>query len=181
MEAAIRLELVAQRQMSSPATYPLEPDAVYIVKLITNLGIIEIQLLPEDSPIAVENFLGLAAAGWFDGNSFFEVFPGRLVETGDPSGTGFGGPGYTLADEISPRLAFDMPGMVAMSSIAPDTNGSQFFISLAPLPELTGTRTIFGRVLSGLEILNGLAAREPITDLLEPPQLNIERVEIELR
>ncbi len=181
LEAAIRLELVAQQQMSSPATYPLDPEAVYIAKLITNLGIIEIQLLPGESPKAVENFLGLAAAGWFDGNPFFEVIPGRLVETGDPSGTGFGGPGYTFADEISPRLTFDVPGLVAMSSIAPDTNGSQFFISLAPLPDLTGTRTIFGRVITGLEFLQGLAAREPITDLLEPPQLSIERVEVEPR
>ncbi len=181
LEAAIRLDLLSQNQLASPPEYPLDIDAVYQVTLVTNLGPIRIQLFPREAPHAVENFLGLADLGWYDGNAFYEVIPGRLAASGDPSGTGFGSPGYTFKDEISSMLSFSSPGMVSMSSMAPDTNGSRFFISLSPLPELDGSRTIFGRVISGLELLQELPARDPSTDLLQEPALTIERVEVVIR
>jgi cyclophilin family peptidyl-prolyl cis-trans isomerase/protein-disulfide isomerase len=181
LEAAIRLELVSQNQLSSPPVYELDLDAVYLATLVTNLGEIQIQLFPREAPQTVGNFLGLAELGWYDGNAFYEVIPGRLAATGDPSGTGFGSPGYSFKDEISSTLSFAAAGMVAMSSMAPDTNGSRFFVSLSPLPELNGSRTIFGRVISGMEHLQELPARDPSADLLQEPAIIIERVEVVVR
>jgi len=181
MEAAVRLELLGQKQFASPPTFEIDPEQIYFANLQLAAGTITIQLLPEYAPVAVANFIYLAEAGWFDNMPIYAVSPGRLVETGDPSGTGFGGPGYSFPDEITPQLGFDQPGMVAMSSSGPDTNGSQFFISLAPLPELDGARTIFGRVTAGLDYLRNLPARDALEDLLTPAEGVIKHVEIEIR
>ncbi len=181
LEAAIRLELLSSRQYESPPPMLIDPEATYRATLHLDRGEIVIDLLPASAPMAVNSFVFLARQGWFDGSIFHRVLPGTLAETGDPSGTGLGGPGYFFATELDPALTFDEAGVVALSSAGLGTNGSQFFISLAPLPQFNGTRSVFGRVVSGLEILQGLARRDPLFDLLNPPGATILSVTIEER
>jgi cyclophilin family peptidyl-prolyl cis-trans isomerase len=159
----------------------IDPEATYRATLQLDRGEIVIDLFPASAPMAVNSFVFLAGQGWFDGCIFHRVLPGTLAETGDPSGTGLGGPGYFFATEIDPALTFEEAGVVALTSAGLGTNGSQFFITLAPLPQLNGTRSVFGRVASGLEILQGLARRDPLFNLLNPPGATILRVTIEER
>jgi len=138
----------------------------------TSKGAIVIELYGDKAPKTVENFVKLAKDGFYHGVLFHRVIPGFMVQTGDPTGTGRGGPGYTFEDEISPDLRHDGPGVVSMANRGPDTNGSQFFITLAATPWLDGKHTIFGRVLEGQVVAEQIAAverdgsdrpREPIT------------------
>lgn len=108
--------------------------------------------------MAVNNFIFLARSGWYDGIPFHRAEPGFVIQTGDPSGTGYGNPGYYFTTEAAPGLTFDRPGLVGMSNTGADTNGSQFFITYAAQPELNGQFTIFGEVLSGLDVLASLSA-----------------------
>jgi cyclophilin family peptidyl-prolyl cis-trans isomerase len=179
LEAAVRLELLAQRQFDGPPPMAIDREAGYTATLELDAGDVVIQLLPDLAPEAVNSFVFLAEQGWFNGTTFFRVEPGAWVETGDPSETGFGDPGYHLPDEIDPRLTFDEPGRVALSSVGPGSGGSRFIISLAPLPVLNGSRTIFGRVVDGLELLGELPARDPAADLISPGAAVIRRVRIE--
>ncbi len=178
-EFLVRLELLAGRQVSGRPEMTLDPAKSYTAILETKGGDIVIQLLPDSAPEAVNSFITLARQGWFDGMEIYRVEPDILVESGDPSGTGLGDAGYHLPDEIDPRLGFDRPGMVALSSAGPGTGGSRFFITLRPLPDLTGSRTIFGRVIEGLDLLQGLEARDPAQDLLSPGAAVIRRVRVE--
>jgi cyclophilin family peptidyl-prolyl cis-trans isomerase len=109
----------------------------------------------------VNSFLFLAGNGWFDDITFHRVIPGFMAQTGDPSGTGRGNAGYFFQNEIDPNLKFDRAGMVGMANQGPDTNGSQFFITYAPASHLDGAYTIFGQVLSGMEVLEKLTPRNP--------------------
>jgi cyclophilin family peptidyl-prolyl cis-trans isomerase/protein-disulfide isomerase len=179
LEAYIRLELMdANRQLDYPP-YSLSEGKVYLAHLELNIGEVILQLYPDSAPLAVNNFIYLAEQGWYDDNPIFRVIPGRLVEAGDPSGTGFVDQGYHYTIETDPALVFDQPGFVAVSSSGPNTNGSRFFITLAALPEFDGTRTIFGKVIEGLELLSNLEAREPMEDLLSAPQVIIKTITIE--
>lgn len=179
LEAAIRLELLSSRQYETAPPMLIDLDRSYTATLHLEQGEIVIDLFPSSAPMAVNSFVFLARQGWFDGSIFHRVLPGNLAETGDPSGTGLGGPGYFFATELDPALTFGEAGVVALSSAGMGTNGSQFFISLAPLPQFNGTRTIFGEVVSGLEILQGLGRRDPLFDLLNPPGATILSVTIE--
>jgi peptidyl-prolyl cis-trans isomerase B (cyclophilin B) len=181
LESYIRLDLLTISQYDSYPPMILEDDAQYIARIELERGELLIQLYPDHAPLAVNNFIFLTQEGWFDGNPFHTIVPGAYVESGDPTGTGLGGPGYYFADEISDALTFDDAGILAMSSSGPNTNGSKFFITLAPLPELNNSRTIFGRVLDGLDLLTGLNARQPLDDFLEPPEVVILSVTIEVR
>jgi peptidylprolyl isomerase len=125
-----------------------------VVILETNQGIIEVRLLPEAAPKACENFSGLAEKGYYNGVIFHRVIKGFMIQGGDPTGTGRGGEsfwGSPFADEVSPQLAFDKPGLLAMANAGAGTNGSQFFITTAPAPWLNMKHTIFGEVVSGYE------------------------------
>jgi cyclophilin family peptidyl-prolyl cis-trans isomerase/protein-disulfide isomerase len=179
LEAAIRLELLTGRQYLAAPPMLIDPAVPLTATLHLDLGDVVIELLPASAPTAVNSFVFLAREGWFDGNPFHRVIPGMLAETGDPSGTGLGGPGYFFGDELDPDLDFSEPGVVALSSAGLGTNGSQFFITLGPLPQLDGARTIFGRVVSGLEILASLERRDPLLDLLTPPGATILSVTID--
>jgi cyclophilin family peptidyl-prolyl cis-trans isomerase/protein-disulfide isomerase len=181
MEAAVRLEILGQQQFASPPELEIDPEKLYFAHLQLTQGTVDIQLLPAYAPRTVANFIFLAQSGWYDNNPIYTVLPDRLIESGDPSGTGFGNPGYTLPDEINTQISFNQPGMIAMSSSGPDTNGSRYFISLTDLSDLNGTRTIFGRVISGLDILRELSARDALEDLLTQPESSIQHVEIEIR
>jgi cyclophilin family peptidyl-prolyl cis-trans isomerase len=160
LERTVRLELLKERQYDQYPDTVIDPQRDYLAVLHTALGDISLALDARQTPVAVNSFVFLAREGWFDGNLFYRVVPGQAAFTGDPSGTGLGGPGYLFADEIIPGLRFDRPGVVALDNAGPDTNGSRFFISLAPLPQSDGQYTIFGRVAGGLAILSRFAPRD---------------------
>jgi len=122
--------------------------------LETSEGRIEIELYANEAPKTTTNFLKLAKEGFYDGVIFHRVIPGFMVQTGDPTGTGRGGPGYTIPDEFSKELRHDQPGLLSMANTGrPDTGGSQFFITVAPTPWLDGKHAIFGRVTQGMEVV----------------------------
>jgi peptidylprolyl isomerase len=127
------------------------------VVLETNQGNIEITLFTDKAPKTVENFVGLIKKGYYNGLIFHRVIKGFMIQGGDPTGTGSGGTslwGKDFADEISPDLAFDKPGILAMANRGPDTNGSQFFITTAPTTWLNGHHTIFGVVSQGYDVVS---------------------------
>lgn len=119
-----------------------------------------IELYADKAPIAVNSFVFLSCKGFFDGVTYHRVLDGFMAQGGDPTGTGMGGPGYEFVNEES-DLTFDRAGRVAMANAGRDTNGSQFFITFAPVEYLNGDYTIFGRVISGLDVVNGLTRRNP--------------------
>lgn len=160
----------------------------------TSLGSFTVRLMPEHAPRTVENFVGLAtgAREWtdprdgsrrteplYDGTVFHRVIDGFMIQGGDPTGTGRGGPGYRFEDECPPGgPAFDRPGLLAMANAGPGTNGCQFFVTVAPTPWLTGHHTIFGEVTEGYEVIEAIskvptgAMDRPLADVV------LERVEI---
>src|SRR5947208_10346573 len=150
--------------MSAPAQ---EKKGLVYATLKTSMGDIVIQLFDDKAPKTVANFVGLAngTKEWTDpktrektkrplynGTIFHRVIPGFMIQGGDPLGNGQGGPGYEFANEISPSLRFETKGRLAMANAGPDTNGSQFFITVAPQPKLDGGYSIFGQVVEGMPV-----------------------------
>ncbi len=168
LSAAVALDALAGRQFAAPDEV-IDPLRQYTATLHTERGDIEIVLYAEEAPLTVNSFVFLAEHDWFDGVTFHRVLPGQLAQAGDPSGTGYGGPGYTLPDEINPATGFDEAGLVAMATNGPNTGGSQFFITLAPAPNLTGRYTIFGRVTAGLDVVRALTPRDPAVNPYAAP------------
>lgn len=124
--------------------------------LETNQGAVEIKLMPEIAPKACENFTKLIEKGYYNGLVFHRVIKGFMIQGGDPTGTGRGGEsfwGKPFADEVSPSVQFNEPGILAMANAGPNTNGSQFFITVAKTPWLNMHHTIFGKVVSGYDIV----------------------------
>ena len=145
--------------------------------LHTNHGAISVELFDEDAPKTVENFTKLARDGFYDGVIFHRVIPDFMIQGGDPTGTGRGGPGYTFEDEINEHKV--VRGALAMANAGPDTNGSQFFVVTAEAtPWLDGKHTVFGRVTNGMDVVDTIEAVEtdPNDKPLEP--VSIERVEL---
>ncbi len=124
----------------------------------TPKGAIVFELYNDEAPKTVANFIKLARQGFYDGLIVHRVIPGFMIQTGDPTGTGRGGPGYTFADECSPKLHHEGSGVVSMANAGPNTNGSQFFITLAPTPWLDGKHSIFGHVIEGQAVVEAIAA-----------------------
>jgi peptidyl-prolyl cis-trans isomerase A (cyclophilin A) len=140
--------------------------------LETSLGTIKCELYPDQAPKTVENFVGLAKGTkewtdprtsekvtkpFYDGLTFHRVIPGFMIQGGDPLGTGIGDPGYKFEDEFDPSLRFDRPGRLAMANSGPNTNSSQFFITVAPTPHLNNRHTIFGQVVEGQDVAEKIA------------------------
>jgi len=161
MESTIALLVLGKRQYTQCPPFTIDSKKQYIATLETEKGNIVINLFADKAPLAVNSFVFLAREGWFDGVTFHRVLPGFMAQTGDPSGTGRGGPGYFFKNEIDPSLKFDKPGVVGMPNSGPDTNGSQFFITYAPAAHLDGKYTVFGQVLSGMDVLEKLTPRDP--------------------
>ena len=122
------------------------------VKIITAKGDVNINLLPDKSPVTVANFVNLAKKGYYDGLKFHRVIDNFMAQGGDPTGTGMGGPGYRLEDEVNKGLNFSKAGKLAMANAGPGTNGSQFFITTVPTEWLDGNHTIFGEVVSDADL-----------------------------
>lgn len=155
-------------QWSAPPAMQIDVNKKYTATLSLDKGDIVIELLAQAAPITVNNFVFLARAGYYDGMTFHRVLSGFMAQTGDPTGTGAGGPGYQFEDEIRPELVFDQPGLVAMANSGAGTNGSQFFITYVPTPHLNGAHTIFGRVIAGMDVAERLTLRDPAANPLEP-------------
>ena len=160
---------------------------------VTSIGSIKVRLLPDHAPKTVENFIGLASGtkeytdprsgmtktgNYYDGTIFHRVIPEFMIQGGDPTGTGTGGPGYQFEDEVAGGPSFSKPGYLAMANAGPGTNGSQFFITEAPATWLTGKHTIFGEVIEGMEVVNAIA-RAPRDGRDRPKEdVVLERVEV---
>jgi len=145
--------------------------------MTTNLGDIELELFDEDAPKTVENFRKLAGDGFYDGVVFHRVIPDFMIQGGDPTGTGMGGPGYTFEDEFNDHKV--ERGALAMANAGPNTNGSQFFVVTAEAtPWLDGKHTVFGRVTNGMEVVDTISGAA--TDANDKPRepILIERVEL---
>jgi cyclophilin family peptidyl-prolyl cis-trans isomerase len=163
----------------------LDPGASYTATMRTSCGTIEIELLRDIAPVGVNNFVFLAREGFYDGLTFHRIVPDFVVQGGDPAGDGTGGPGYEFETETSPKQAFDAAGLVAYANSGPDTNGSQFFITLGPTPQLdpgggAGEFTIFGRVTKGMKAVRALGA-QPVDGETPMQPVYIESVRIRER
>ena len=132
-----------------------------IAVIETNLGTIELELFEDKTPITTKNFIDLAEKGFYDGVIFHRVIDGFMIQGGDPTGTGMGGPDYTIADEFRDDLQFTGEGILAMANTGrPHTGGSQFFITLAATPWLNGHHTIFGKVTKGMDVVHKIGSTE---------------------
>lgn len=149
---------MAKRYDAAPPM-ALDPALGYTARLLTGKGEIAIRLRADVAPESVNSFVFLAREGFFDGCTFHRVIPGFVAQAGDPTGTGSGGPGYTVVDEIS-DLPFEA-GAVGMANAGPNTNGSQFFIALDDASHLNGRYTVFGEVSEGMDVALALSARDP--------------------
>ena len=149
-----------QRRFSAPPQFTIDPNKSYtaVIKMKSG-GEIRLQLLPKDAPQAVNNFVFLAKNRFYEGLTFHRVLPGFVAQGGDPQGTGFGGPGYTLPPDKN-ALKFD-PGVIAMAKSSQGVSGSQFFITLAPTPNLQGDFAVFGKVTSGMDVVQKITPRDP--------------------
>jgi peptidyl-prolyl cis-trans isomerase B (cyclophilin B) len=161
----------------APPSGTLDLHKTYTARYKTERGEIVCQLHARQAPLTVENFVNLARAGFYDGTTFHRVIPGFMAQGGDPTGTGRGGPGYSFRDEFTPELRHDAAGVLSMANAGPGTNGSQFFLTLAPTPHLDGRHTVFGRVTDGMDVLRSIRERDPMGD--PKPGDRIDTIEIE--
>jgi peptidyl-prolyl cis-trans isomerase B (cyclophilin B) len=136
----------------------------------TSRGGIEGTIFASKVPMTAANFLNLAKRGYYNGIKFHRVIPDFMIQGGDPTGTGSGGPGYKFADEIHPSLKHTKPGLFSMANAGPGTNGSQFFITHVPCPWLDGKHAVFGEVTKGQDVVNAIKQGDSITgiDILDP-------------
>ncbi len=159
-------------------------NEMLVAVIKTNMGTMELELFPHKTPKTVENFVGLAMQGYYNGVTFHRVIDNFMIQGGDPTGTGMGGESFwggKFQDEFRQDLKFDGPGILAMANAGPNTNGSQFFITLVPTPWLNGHHTIFGRLIKGMDVLKAIgkvktgAGDKPLKDVV------MESVTIEKR
>lgn len=159
-------------------------DSLTVALIKTNMGSFEVELFPEEAPKTVENFVGLAEKGYYQGVVFHRVIDGFVIQGGDPTGTGRGGQsiwGKPFQDEFNRGLKHDQPGVLSMANAGPNTNGSQFFVTLAPTPWLDGRHSVFGKVINGLETVTSIG--KVAVDENDKPLKNIaiEEISIEKR
>jgi len=128
----------------------------------TNKGTIEVELTPDKTPVTVANFVNLAQHGYYNGISFHRVINDFMIQGGDPTGTGAGGPGYRFEDEFDKTLKHDGPGVLSMANAGPGTNGSQFFITHVATPWLDGKHSVFGKVVKGQDVVNSIKQGDKI-------------------
>ncbi len=176
------------KQYQAPPPLTIDPNRNYTAIIKTEKGDVKVQLLARDAPETVNNFVFLAKDGYYNGVTFFRtIAPSdkggvQFVQAGDPTGTGAGGPGYTLPVENT-APAFDGAGVLAMAkpseSGAPN-NGSQFFITVKPQPTFDGKYTVFGKVIDGLDVLAQFLPRNPLTQQDPPPGVRINSIEIQV-
>ena len=141
---------------NEPPEMQIDTDQTYRASIETNKGTIELELYPEHAPKTVNNFVFLAEEGFYDGVTFHRVIRNFMIQGGDPTGTGRGGPGYKFEDEIEGNPLKHEAKVISMANAGPDTNGSQFFITHSPQPHLNGRHTVFGRVVDGHDVVDAI-------------------------
>jgi len=154
---------MSNKQWPAPPAMAIEPEKRYTVKIETVRGTIELELVPKSAPQTVNNFVFLAREGFYDGVRFHRVIPDFMIQGGDPTGTGRGGPGYKFGDEFSGNPLKHETGVISMANAGPNTNGSQFFITHSPQPHLNGKHTVFGRVVKGQDVVDAVRANDVMT------------------
>ena len=151
------------KQYSTPPPMSIDKDKTYTATMKTTKGDIVVELFAKDAPATVNNFVFLARDGFYDGIIFHRVIADFMAQTGDPTGTGTGGPGYRFDDEQSALgLSHDGPGVFSMANAGPNTNGSQIFITHRETPHLNGKHAVFGKVSGGLDVLLSIPERDPM-------------------
>ena len=148
------------------------------IKFTTNKGVFVAEMFEDKAPLTTKNFIELVEKGFYDGIIFHRVIDGFMIQGGDPTGTGMGGPGYKIKDEFGEGLKHDDEGILSMAKAGPNTGGSQFFITLAPTPWLNGHHAIFGKVVEGMDVVR-LIGVVP-TDFRDRPReaVTMEKVEV---
>ena len=165
------------KSYSGPPAMQIDPNKRYQAIFHTNRGDFTVELLAQQAPVTVNNFVFLARDGFYNGTTFHRVIKGFMAQGGDPTATGTGGPGYKWNDEPGAlALKHDGPGILSMANAGKNTNGSQFFITFGPTPHLNGKHAVFGRVVSGMDAVNSIREREPGRD--RQPGDSITSIEI---
>lgn len=145
----------------------------------TNKGTLRVELFEERAPKTTANFIELAEKGFYDGVVFHRVIQGFMIQGGDPTGTGRGGPGHTIPDEFHPELRHDAAGVLSMANAGPDTGGSQFFITLAATPWLDDKHAVFGRVVEGMDVVERIGGTATGSGDRPVEEIRMESVSIE--
>ena len=148
------------------------------IRFTTNRGVFEAQMFEEKAPNTTKNFIELTEKGFYDGIIFHRVIDGFMIQGGDPTGTGMGGPGYKIKDEFGEGLVHDDEGILSMANAGPNTGGSQFFITLAPTPWLNGHHAVFGKIVKGMDVVREIGS--VATDFRDRPvdPVVMEKVEV---
>ena len=147
---------MSKLQWNNPPEMQIDTDKKYTVTIETNRGTMELELYPQYAPETVNNFVFLSRQGYYDGVTFHRVISDFMIQGGDPEGTGRGGPGYKFGDEFTDNPLKHERGVLSMANAGPNTNGSQFFITHSPQPHLNGRHTVFGKVVSGLDVVDAI-------------------------
>ena len=147
---------MSEKQWDNPPAMQIDPQKTYRITIETSRGDMELELYSEYAPKTVNNFVFLAQEGFYDGVVFHRVISDFMIQGGDPTGTGSGGPGYKFEDEVAENPLRHETGVISMANAGPNTNGSQFFITHSPQPHLDGMHTVFGKVVGGQEIVNSI-------------------------
>jgi peptidyl-prolyl cis-trans isomerase B (cyclophilin B) len=151
------------KQWNNPPAMQIDPQKVYLATVETERGDVELELYPQHAPKTVNNFVFLAGEGFYDGVTFHRVIANFVVQGGDPTGTGTGGPGYRFEDEVKGNPLKHEAGVISMANAGPNTNGSQFFITHSPQPHLNGRHTVFGKVVKGMDVVNAIRQGDAMT------------------
>ncbi len=141
---------------SSPPEMQIDPSRNYLITMETSKGKIELELYPQYAPVTVNNFVFLSNEGFYDRSKFHRVISNFVIQGGDPTGSGRGGPGYMFEDETEGNPLIHETGVISMANAGANTNGSQFFITHSPQPHLDGKHTVFGKVISGQDVVNAI-------------------------
>jgi len=159
---------MSKKQWDSPPEMQIDVSKAYTAKMETTQGTIELELSSQHAPKTVNNFVFLAREGFYDGLTFHRVISDFMIQGGDPTGTGAGGPGYSFEDEVKDNPLKHEKGVISMANAGPNTNGSQFFITHLPQSHLNGNHTVFGKVTKGQDVVDAIQQGD-----------KIEKVEVE--
>jgi cyclophilin family peptidyl-prolyl cis-trans isomerase len=167
---------MTSKQWNNAPDMIIDPKKEYTATLKTDKGDIVVKLFAHKAPKTVNNFVFLANKGFYDDTIFHRVINDFMVQGGDPTGTGMGGPGYRFADEFDATLRHDKPGILSMANAGPGTNGSQFFLTHIPTPWLDNKHTVFGEITEGMDVLFSIPERNPMDR--KAPAVKLNSVEI---
>ncbi len=167
---------MTEKQWAKAPDYNLDLTKKYFAVFKTDKGDIKVELFAKQVPNTVNNFVFLAREGYYDDTIFHRVIADFMVQGGDPTATGRGGPGYSFRDEFDPELRHDKPGILSMANAGPNTNGSQFFLTHVPTPWLDNKHAVFGKIIEGFDNLMAIPPRDPM--LFGSPAVKLHTIEI---